>query len=180
MTSAESATSRFHPLTARQCEDLLATQRAGRVPWNAADGPRALPVTYRMYTGEVVLRTSPYGALSQLVEPTNVAFEIDEVDQESGVGWSVVVRGRAQAVTHADDLAKLWVMDGLAPWATGTQNLFVGITPHSISGRAVKDTSPNRAWRKNNDRGRSGPQLPTDPRPDGLNPEEEACGSGYL
>jgi hypothetical protein len=29
-------------------------------------------------------------------------------------------------------------MDGLVPWATGTRNLFVGIAPHSISGRAVK------------------------------------------
>ena len=138
MTSAESGSSGFHPLTARQCEDLLASQRAGRVAWNAADGPLVLPVTYRMYTGEVVFRTSPYGVLSQLVEPTNVAFEIDEVDQESGVGWSVGVRGRARAVTHADDLAKLWVMDGLVPWATGTRNLFVGITPHSIRGRAVE------------------------------------------
>ena len=138
MTSAESGTSRFHPLTARQCEDLLATHRAGRVAWNAADGPLVLPVTYRMYTGEVFFRTSPYGVLSQLAEPTNVAFEIDEVDQESGIGWSVVVGGRSQAVRHAYDLTKLWVMDGLVPWATGTRNLFVGITPHSITGRAVK------------------------------------------
>jgi len=76
--------------------------------------------------------------LSQLAEPTNVAFEIDEVDQESGVGWSVVVRGRARAVTQAYDLTKLWVMDGLVPWAAGTRNLFVGITPDSITGRAVK------------------------------------------
>jgi nitroimidazol reductase NimA-like FMN-containing flavoprotein (pyridoxamine 5'-phosphate oxidase superfamily) len=97
-----------------------------------------LPVTYGMYNGDVVFRTSPYGALSALADRTNVAFEIDEVDQDAGTGWSVLVRGWAQAVVGSYDLVTLWQMDGVVPWATGTRNLFISITPHAITGRAVK------------------------------------------
>jgi len=97
-----------------------------------------LPVTYGMYNGDIVFRTSPYGALSALADRTNVAFEIDEVDQDAGTGWSVLVRGWARAVVGSYDLVTLWQMDGVVPWATGTRNLFISITPHAITGRAVK------------------------------------------
>ena len=100
-----------------------------------------LPVTYAMYNGNVVFRTSPYGALSALAEPTIVAFEIDEVDQDAGTGWSVLVQGRAQAVAGSYDLERLWQMEGVAPWATGTRNLFVSISPRTITGRVVKAPS---------------------------------------
>ena len=64
-----------------ECEALLAAQRTGRVAWNAPDGPRVLPVTYGVYACDIVFRTSLHGVLSQLGNPTNVAFEIDNVDQ---------------------------------------------------------------------------------------------------
>ena len=98
-----------------------------------------LPVTYAVYNGDIVFRTSPYGALSALADGTNVAFEIDEVDQEARHRlerpgpW-----GRAQAVVGSYDLVTLWQMDGVVPWATGTRNLFLVITPRTITGRAVK------------------------------------------
>ena len=137
-TGGGPSTSHFHELARTRCDELLATHRAGRVAWNAPDGPMVLPVTYAMYYGDVVFRTSPYGALSAHADRTNVAFEIDEVDQEAGTGWSVLVRGRAQAVVGSYDLVTLWQMDGVVPWATGTRNLFLAITPRTITGRAVK------------------------------------------
>jgi nitroimidazol reductase NimA-like FMN-containing flavoprotein (pyridoxamine 5'-phosphate oxidase superfamily) len=139
VTSASGeSSSAFHELSRERCEELLATHRAGRVAWNAADGPMVLPVTYAMYTGEIVFRTSPYGALSALANPTNVAFEIDDVDQQAGTGWSVLVRGRAKAVKQAYDVMTLWGTEGIVPWASGTRNLFVAIAPRTITGRAVQ------------------------------------------
>src|SRR5829696_1212908 len=137
-TSGGPSTSHFHELTRARCDELLATHRAGRVAWNGPDGPMVLPVTYGVYNGDIVFRTSPYGALSALTDRTNVAFEIDEIDPEAGIGWSVLVRGWARAVVGSYDLVNLWQMEGVEPWATGARNLFISITPHTITGRAVK------------------------------------------
>jgi nitroimidazol reductase NimA-like FMN-containing flavoprotein (pyridoxamine 5'-phosphate oxidase superfamily) len=129
---------RFTELPLARCEELLAAHTTGRVAWNAPEGPEVLPVTYAYDTGRVVFRTSPFGALSQLARGTTVAFEIDDVNQEEGSGWSVLVRGVAAGITEPHDLVQLWTKDGLVPWATGIRNLFIAITPRSITGRAVR------------------------------------------
>jgi nitroimidazol reductase NimA-like FMN-containing flavoprotein (pyridoxamine 5'-phosphate oxidase superfamily) len=130
--------SAFRALTQSECEERLAQQSAGRVAWDAPDGPVVLPVSYQLHLGRVSFRTSPYGALSCLAEPTNVAFEVDEIDAAAGTGWSVLVRGRAQAVTSSYELSTLWGLEGVVPWATGSRNLFIAIEPRSTSGRMVR------------------------------------------
>jgi nitroimidazol reductase NimA-like FMN-containing flavoprotein (pyridoxamine 5'-phosphate oxidase superfamily) len=117
---------------------MLSAQTTGRVAWNAPDGPQILPVTYGMYTGNIVFRTSPYGVLAQLAHPTLVAFEIDDIDQTHGAGWSVLVRGRAKAVMAPHELVSLWTQPGIVPWAPGVRNLWIGISVNTISGRRVK------------------------------------------
>ena len=84
-----------------RCQELLESQSIGRVAWQAADGPQILPVTYAYHGGTIIFRTSPYGVLSELVRPTDVALEIDELDQQSRQVWSVVVQGRAQGIADA-------------------------------------------------------------------------------
>jgi nitroimidazol reductase NimA-like FMN-containing flavoprotein (pyridoxamine 5'-phosphate oxidase superfamily) len=130
--------SAFRALTPAECEERLARHSAGRVAWNAPDGPVVLPVSYQLHLGRISFRTSPYGALSRLAEPTNVAFEVDEIDTEAGTGWSVLVRGRAQAVTSSHELSSLWRLEGAVPWATGSRNLFVVIEPRTTTGRLLR------------------------------------------
>lgn len=119
------------------CIELLAAQKIGRIAWRAADGVQILPVAYTWYQESVVFRTSPYGVLSELVHEADVAFEVDHVDESSHSGWSVVVRGRARATAEPDELRRLWQLDRPVPWASGTRNLFIQITPTSITGRSV-------------------------------------------
>jgi nitroimidazol reductase NimA-like FMN-containing flavoprotein (pyridoxamine 5'-phosphate oxidase superfamily) len=130
--------SHFHEIARGECEAMLGAQTTGRVAWNAPDGPQLLPVTYGMYAGDIVFRTSPYGVLSQLAHRTLVAFEIDDIDQTHGAGWSVLVRGRARAVVAPHELVSLWTQPGIVPWAPGIRNLWIGISVTSISGRRVK------------------------------------------
>ena len=59
---------------------------------------------------------------------TRVAFEIDDIDEERESGWSVLVLGSAERVTREYTLTSLW-KDGPVPWAEGTRNLFIMITP---------------------------------------------------
>ena len=88
-----STRSNFAELSRGRCEELLAEQHVGRVAWNAADGPEALPVNYAWHVGQVVFRTVPYGAMAALARRTPVAFEVDHIDEQERAGWSVVVRG---------------------------------------------------------------------------------------
>jgi hypothetical protein len=80
---------------------------------------------------------TPEGFSDELVRPTEVAMEIDELDQNTRRGWSVVVQGRAQGVAEPDQLVRLWTVGGVVPWAAGVRNVFIQITPHKVTGRVV-------------------------------------------
>ena len=136
VTRVEGFTGRFEELTLAECERLLAEHKAGRVGMNAPAGPQILPVNYAYYAKTIVFRTSPYGVLSSLGRHTRVAFEIDDIDEERESGWSVLVLGSAERVTREYMLSSLW-KDGPVPWAEGTRNLFIMITPETITGRTV-------------------------------------------
>jgi len=130
------STSHFTELSEAECKELLAQHAAGRVGLVAPDGPQILPVTYQYRNGSVIFRTSPVGVLSGLVRRTSVAFEIDGIDEQDKSGWSVLVLGFAQALAHDYLLRSAWET-GPVPWAEGTRNLFIEITPRTISGRSV-------------------------------------------
>jgi uncharacterized protein len=132
----------FKPISPSRCQELLESQSIGRIAWQAADGPQILPVTYAYHEGTIIFRTSPYGVLSELVRPTDVAMEIDELDQQNRQGWSVVVQGRAQGVAEPDQLVRMWTVGGVVPWASGIRNVFIQIVPHRITGRIVAARSP--------------------------------------
>ena len=133
-SSDEDSTDEFKPVSPRRCQELLESQSIGRVAWQAADGPQILPATYAYHDGTIIFRTSPYGVLSELVRPTDVALEIDELDQESRQGWSVVVQGRAQGIAEPDQLVRMWTVGGVVPWASGV-GTYSSRHPRRITGR---------------------------------------------
>jgi nitroimidazol reductase NimA-like FMN-containing flavoprotein (pyridoxamine 5'-phosphate oxidase superfamily) len=137
VTEQSQSRSNFAELSRLECEKLLAEHSVGRVGLSAPAGPQILPVTYAYYGKTVVFRTSPYGVLSSLERHTRVAFEIDDIDEERHSGWSVLVLGSAERVTQEYTLSTLWE-EGPVPWASGTRNLFIVITPDSITGRSVR------------------------------------------
>jgi hypothetical protein len=67
-----------------------------------------------------------------------VVFEVDETDEQTRSGWSVVVHGLAQEVTAADTrtLERVRALP-LEPWAEGRKPYYVRITPRFVSGRRV-------------------------------------------
>jgi len=128
----------FVELAERRCQELLAGAHVGRLAWQSTDGLQILPVAYAYHQGAVVFRTSPDGALSRLEQPTEVAMEVDELDQTLRTGWSVVVHGRTAAVPDPTALLRTWAVDGPTPWATGGRDLLIQITPTRISGRTLQ------------------------------------------
>src|SRR6476620_6796983 len=130
----------FAELSETECKELLAQHTAGRVGFMAGEGPQILPVTYQYRSGSVIFRTSANGPLAGLVRRTSVAFEIDAVDEQNRSGWSVLVLGFAEAMSHDHLLTLAWET-GPVPWADGARNLFIEISPRKISGRSVRSAT---------------------------------------
>jgi uncharacterized protein len=128
----------FGPLTQSECIHLLETHSLGRLAWQAADSQQVRPINYVFRSGAVYFRTSPQGILSELVRPTDVALEVDDLDHHKRTGWSVIVYGRAKAVAAPVEVLEQGEMDDLVPWAPGVRNLFIQITPSRITGRLLQ------------------------------------------
>ena len=87
-------------LTRAECLELLLAHDFGRVALVADGQPLVFPVNYGMEHEVVVFRTGP-GTKLRWAPMRKVAFEIDEIDHDRGVAWSVLVKGMALNVDRA-------------------------------------------------------------------------------
>ena len=128
--------------TGATVQDLLTLlQISGRLAVEIGKHPDIFPVNHVIEKRKIVFRTDPGTKLAAAVLGTGVAYEVDHVDAESGVAWSVVVKGQAReyhtvdALIHAEDLP-------LFPWETGGKHRYVAITADEISGRRFHVLEP--------------------------------------
>lgn len=124
---------RFSVLDAEECRDLLRTHIVGRVAFTASEGLIILPVSYVSDGDRVFFRTSADGVLAQVRDGRPLAFEVDEADDSTRTGWSIMARGSAAEAT-GDDLP---TAESPLPWAPDTRDLLIAVTLDSISGRVV-------------------------------------------
>ena len=106
-----------------------------------AKTPGVLPVNYAVRDQSIVFRTAAGSRLARLMKDTQVAFQVDEIDDFLQAGWSVLVVGDAHWVTDTEELSDLWWdQHQPQPWAQGERNAFVRIVPSEITGRRVYPT----------------------------------------
>jgi uncharacterized protein len=86
---------RVKTLTVPECRELLTRHHFGRFGFVDAVGvlPSIVPVNYLLDNDRIVIRTDAGSKLAAALRGAPVAFEVDGVDQDHQVGWSVVVRG---------------------------------------------------------------------------------------
>jgi hypothetical protein len=128
-----------------ECWAMLRTVSVGRLAVMADGRPDIFPSNYTVDGGTVVFRTGQGTKLSAASGDAAVAVEADGVDPESGLAWSVVVKGTAEVVKQAEDVldtSRLY----LFPWQAGRKDAFVRITPDSVTGRRFKVTEPMTWW----------------------------------
>jgi nitroimidazol reductase NimA-like FMN-containing flavoprotein (pyridoxamine 5'-phosphate oxidase superfamily) len=124
-----------------QCLALIAPGGVGRIAYTGRFGPAVLPVNYAWHDGAVVFRTAANSPLDEDLRTGiadtdyKVAFEIDHIDPDARLGWSVLIQGPAHHVTGAGEDAVR--QTGVEPWAPGDRELFVRIVPSRITGRRV-------------------------------------------
>ncbi|MGO4190353.1 pyridoxamine 5'-phosphate oxidase family protein [Arthrobacter sp. YAF17] len=140
-----------------ECWRLLRGVSLGRFAVWVDDHPDIFPINYKVDHGTLVFRTAEGTKLQAATGDTPVALEADGVDSNTGMAWSVVVKGQAAPVRHPEEL-----MDTvgllLFPWQGGKKERFVRITPDTMTGRRFKVVPPLTWWTPLDDAPRSGPE----------------------
>jgi nitroimidazol reductase NimA-like FMN-containing flavoprotein (pyridoxamine 5'-phosphate oxidase superfamily) len=138
---------RLKRLTRQDCLALLASKSIGRVACCTPAGPVILPVNYAIHQGTALIRTSSSGTLAERLRDSAAALEVDDLDETTRSGWSVLLRGHASFVEY-QDLPRRSV-DRPQPWARGARMLHIRIVPTEISGRRLEpsdDPSSDISW----------------------------------
>lgn len=127
---------RLEELSTEECWSLVETSgELARIAWNESTGPTVIPVNYVVHERSVWVRTTAYSAMAEEIDESLVAVLIDDVDQKSHLGWSVLLRGRCDIRYHQDQVPA--AVRDLHAWAPGPRPLWVHITPHQVSGRRL-------------------------------------------
>ena len=121
----------FSRLDADECWALLADAEVGRIAWLGPDGINIVPVNYRTREGVIVFHTAPGTMLATLLDATDVSFQVDEIDKETAIGWTVLARGTS---TPADASVKS------ISWVDGDRTVGVAIEVSTLAGRVVSGT----------------------------------------
>ncbi|MDC0765360.1 DUF1918 domain-containing protein [Streptomyces sp. HD] len=131
----------LHPqlrdLSPHECRARLSTHGVGRIAVSTSDGsPAVVPVNYEVVDDAIVFRTAP-DSLPAAAVGTEIAFEVDHVDEALGQGWSVLAVGPAGVVTEPDVVSRLAQRAHTMPWAGGERDLWVSIRPERLTGRRI-------------------------------------------
>ncbi|MCT1362998.1 pyridoxamine 5'-phosphate oxidase family protein [Microbacterium sp. p3-SID131] len=129
-------------LTAEQSWEHLRSQELGRLVTRVGDTIDIFPVNYAVDGEGLLFRTAPGSKLFELTVTADVLFEVD--DHTDTAAWSVIVRGRAEALETDADIERAEAA-GLRPWIPTDKRVYVRIAPASVSGRAFRrDPEPDR------------------------------------
>ena len=136
--SESKAASELEEISEGECLEILDQHSLGRIALVIEGQPRIFPVNYAMSGRIVVIRTAAGAKLFHAPE-AKVAFEIDEYDPSTGVGWSVMVQGIAHEATDSfDDIS--WAARGASPrpLAPGAKPYLLAIESRVITGRRFR------------------------------------------
>ncbi|MBB1510252.1 pyridoxamine 5'-phosphate oxidase family protein [Tessaracoccus sp. MC1756] len=121
----------FSRLDGDECWALLSETVIGRIAWQGDDGIIVVPVNYQVVDRTIIFHTDTDSSLAKLADGRKVSFQVDEIDPDSAIGWSVLVQGTAGAadpgVTNKS-------------WLDGDLAVGIAVTAASIDGRVVSGT----------------------------------------
>lgn len=125
-------------LTAEECLALIGAGGVGRVIFvEAGRGPVAIPVNYRMDGADVVFRTGVTARLAKDIGDGPVSFEVDQLDEALGEGWSALATGTASVITDPAELDRAAAL-GVRSWAGGERPVYVRLRVRQVTGRAIR------------------------------------------
>lgn len=128
-------------LSPEECWKLLRETAVGRLAVTVDGRPDVFPVHYKVDKQMLLFRTGSGTKKHAIEADAAVALEADAVGRESGVAWSVVVKGQA-AKTTSDSPELEAISRALFPWQGVGKDYLIRIVPDSVTGRRFTATSP--------------------------------------
>ncbi len=126
-------------LQAPECLRLLALaakdDHIGRLAVADGQAPLVVPLNFKYHDDGVLVRIGP-GRLSDLAPGSLVAFEVDRVEPDVGLAWSVLVRGLASVVAPNDVGPEAGAMP--QPWVPEPGEEVLVIRPDVVTGRRFR------------------------------------------
>ncbi|MFC5889621.1 pyridoxamine 5'-phosphate oxidase family protein [Kitasatospora sp. CM 4170] len=139
--SRANARVRTEELDRAACWEKLGPGGVGRVVLTTSRGPAALPVNYRVLDATVLYRTVAGGTLAGAAD-SEVAFEVDQLDETFATGWSVLLNGTVSVVPAEEAVRRFRRHADPRPWAGGTRDVWMRIKPAVITGRIIRPGGP--------------------------------------
>jgi nitroimidazol reductase NimA-like FMN-containing flavoprotein (pyridoxamine 5'-phosphate oxidase superfamily) len=134
-------TSWLEHLTPDECWQLLSATPVGRIGVLHDSAPEIYPVNHLVDRGTIVFRTDPGTKLRGLLRSPAVCYEADGIDAQAAMGWSVLVKGRAEQLSDPDDLDRVARLP-LRLWSLGDKAHWIRIVPEDVTGRRIGRYTP--------------------------------------
>jgi nitroimidazol reductase NimA-like FMN-containing flavoprotein (pyridoxamine 5'-phosphate oxidase superfamily) len=128
-----------------ECLQLLSEAHVGRLAVVEEGQPLVVPVNFTYTSDGLVVRTD-VGTKLEAGARRLVAFEIDEIDQQSHLGWSVLVQGHGYDVTDTlDEKSERLRSAPVDTWAPGDKARRLRIELAKITGRRLRAATDDEA-----------------------------------
>lgn len=126
-------------LSEEECWEFLHGQEFGRLAFHLANEVHIVPINYAIDADHrIVFRTAEGSKLLGLTMNADVAFEIDEYDEDAA--RSVVVRGRARQLEGPE--VRETEQLPLRPWVDTAKFNVIAVEIDEMSGRQFELTRP--------------------------------------
>lgn len=126
---------RFSEISHGEALSLLAGVTLGRIVFTDQAMPTIRPVSHIVEAGDLIVRNDHGVAVVSRSAPgqrTVVAYEADDIDPVTHLGWSVVVTGTARLICDPGDIARY--ERALRPWTAGSAGQFIRVHTRIVTG----------------------------------------------
>ncbi len=126
---------RFSEISHGEAMSLLAGTSLGRIVFTDQAMPTVRPVSHIVEAGDLIVRNDHDVAIISRSAPgqrTVVAYQADDIDPVTHLGWSVVVTGTARLICDPADIARYEGL--LRPWASGGAGQFIHLNARIVTG----------------------------------------------
>ncbi|MFF5338465.1 helix-turn-helix domain-containing protein [Streptomyces sp. NPDC013181] len=130
---------RTEELEEAECWRLLDGHGVGRIAMAGAEGPVVFPMNYDVADGRIVLMTAADSLLARASSTgTDVAFELDRLDEAFSQGWSVLAVGPTRTLPAGPESEHLRSVMKSDPWAGDGRTTVVTLAPRRLTGRRIR------------------------------------------
>lgn len=122
------------PLPRAEALARLGSTSLGRLVFSYQALPDIRPVNHLLDDGQVIIRSHVGAAAVSAIEGlvTVVAYEADDIDPVTHLGWSVIIKGAAELVCDPREIARYQHL--LRPWVAQRMDHVIRIKPEIVTG----------------------------------------------